>query len=931
MDALRKKKKSLKKRMKNACEEERRGLQVIWRDLKARHSALSRAESNRKKRSQRKRNQDRFFRGPFQYARQLFEQPKSGSLSVQKEVLETNLKKTYSDPDREKPIEEIEGLVWPSAPGVKFNNKPPSLDEVAAVVRKASSKSAPGPNGVSYLLYKRCPKVLEWLHKIIRGAWKNQKISEQWMVAEGVYIPKEQNSTEIGQFRPISLLNVEGKIFFSVMAARLTKYLTENGYINSSVQKGGIPGISGCLEHSTMIWEAIQRAKSEKLNLDVVWLDLANAYGSVPHQMIQLALRMHHVPDNIREMLNDYFNGFRMRFSTNSCTTEWINLEVGIAMGCTISPILFVLAMEVILKAAEGSASPADLGGGCQMPPLKAFMDDTTILCSKEEETRLMLKRLDDLMAWCRMSFKPKKSRSLSVRKGKVKEAVTFNVAGQNIPTVSQEPVKSLGRWYDSSLKDTKRGAETSELAKAGLQTIDKCGLPGKYKVWCLQFMLIPKLLWPLLVYEISTTTVEAIEAKINRFTRKWLGVPPGLTDVALYCRKAKLRLPLKSVVVEYKCGKARLMSMLEDSEDPVVRAVQPTVKTGRKWKAEEAVNLAKESLKMKEVTGHTQCDRKGLGSSGMKWWSKTEGKERRDMIIEEIRQSEDSERIQKAVQQPQQGQWTSWESALQRSLTWNDLWHMAPLRISFLIRAVYDLLPTNANLVRWGKSEDPTCPLCQGRQTTEHVLSSCRAALTQGRYTWRHNRVLQELATTISTAKGQPGLPDTEALVFTTAGKTKSWLGTPTKVNFQNKYLLDGCDDWVVSADLPGWEDYPRIIKETKLRPDIVIHSASTKQIIMVELTVPYESRMEEANTYKRAKYSDLTRELEKSGYSARVMPVEIGARGFVGASAYDLLSKLSICGNKRRRALKTLAETAENSSRWIWSRRNDPLLHKE
>ena len=92
--------------------------------------------------------------------------------------------------------------------------------------------------------------------------------------------------------------------------------------------------------------------------------------------MIQLALRMYHVPEDIQVMLDDYFSGFRMGFSTNSYTTDWINLEIGIAMGCTISPILFVMAMEVILKAAEDSAGPANLGGGCYLPPLKAFMDD---------------------------------------------------------------------------------------------------------------------------------------------------------------------------------------------------------------------------------------------------------------------------------------------------------------------------------------------------------------------------------------------------------------------------------------------------------------------------------------------------------------------------------------------------------------------------
>ena len=94
-------------------------------------------------------------------------------------------------------------------------------------------------------------------------------------------------------------------------------------------------------------------------------------------------------------MLDKYFNGFRMRFFTNSYPTYWINLEIEIAMGCTISPILFVMAMEVILRAAERSAVPANLGGDCYIPPLKAFMDDTTAICLNEAETRRMLERLD--------------------------------------------------------------------------------------------------------------------------------------------------------------------------------------------------------------------------------------------------------------------------------------------------------------------------------------------------------------------------------------------------------------------------------------------------------------------------------------------------------------------------------------------------------
>ncbi|GFN80457.1 reverse transcriptase [Plakobranchus ocellatus] len=74
----------------------------------------------------------------------------------------------------------------------------------------------------------------------------------------------------------------------------------------------------------------------------------------VPHPIIQQALRMYHIQEDIQVILDDYFNGFNMRFSTERYTTDWMNLEVGIAMGRTIFSILFVLAMEVILRAAEG-------------------------------------------------------------------------------------------------------------------------------------------------------------------------------------------------------------------------------------------------------------------------------------------------------------------------------------------------------------------------------------------------------------------------------------------------------------------------------------------------------------------------------------------------------------------------------------------------
>ena len=65
-----------------------------------------------------------------------------------------------------------------------------------------------------------------------------------------------------------------------------------------------------------------------------------------------------------------------------------------------------------------------------------------------------------------------------------------FTVGGETMPTVKEEPVKSLGRWYEGTLTDKRRGVDILGMAEEGLRAIDGSKLPGKFKIWCLQFGL---------------------------------------------------------------------------------------------------------------------------------------------------------------------------------------------------------------------------------------------------------------------------------------------------------------------------------------------------------------------------------------------------------------------------------------------------------
>ena len=120
---------------------------------------------------------------------------------------------------------------------------------------------------------------------------------------------------------------MDGKIYFGILAARVMKFVQANGYINETVQKAGVTGIPGYVEHAFAIWDAIQKSKEEKGELSVVWLDLTNAYGSVPHKLLKMAMEHFWIPGEIQKLMIKYYDNFMMRFTVGDFTTEWQRLE----------------------------------------------------------------------------------------------------------------------------------------------------------------------------------------------------------------------------------------------------------------------------------------------------------------------------------------------------------------------------------------------------------------------------------------------------------------------------------------------------------------------------------------------------------------------------------------------------------------------------
>lgn len=95
-------------------------------------------------------------------------------------------------------------------------------------------------------------------------------------------------------------------------------------------------------------------------------------------------------------------------------------------------------------------------------------------------------------------------------------------------------------------------------------------------------------------------------------------------------------------------------------------------------------------------------------------------------------------------------------------SHVWNHMLAGLPVgQPSFLLRAGADCLPTPMNLCRWNYRMSNSCPLCQSSNaTTAHILNECLEALNQGRFSWRHDSVLNQQRCSLTFQGSEPVIP---------------------------------------------------------------------------------------------------------------------------------------------------------------------------
>lgn len=379
-------------------------------------------------------------------------------------------------------------------------------EEEVLLILKNVDNSAPGQDGIYYtdiMFLDPEGKLLTLLYnKIITSG----QIPNCWKSFKTLLIPKPDKSdtyNKVSSWRPIALLSVIYKVFASILARRLTSWTKYNSLLHIG-QKGGSE-YDGCAEHNSVITAAIEHSKYDTNSpLTIAWLDIKDAFGSVPHEYLWSLLSFIGVDRGFVNMLRLLYTDTQSFYSCGSILTPGIAIKRGVKQGCPISMILFALAIDPVLQAVSSSNILPYAIGTSNLQTL-AYADDVALLANNISDLQSIVNTAVQSASLIGFEFRPEKCAFLQMPNMNMTNEILINqirikeIRGTEFYQYLGVPV---GSNNDQSPYEIikKVICDTKKLANSDLF--------GWQKLKAYKTFLHPRLIFPFRTREIKTSAL---------------------------------------------------------------------------------------------------------------------------------------------------------------------------------------------------------------------------------------------------------------------------------------------------------------------------------------------------------------------------------------------------------------------------------------
>ena len=765
------------------------------------------------------------------------------------------IKRHFEDSFQAQPFD-LNGLNHVQDSPEERNNAPatPFLQSEIKSRLNKSENTSPGEDRITYRHWRAIDPECLILQLIFNICLKNRKIPAAWKKSRTILIPKEGDKSDIKNWRPIALCRTIYKLYTSCLSQRLRNWAQQSGII-SKEQKGFMPH-DGVIEHNYAIQNYLDNARNNKGKVFIALLDLSNAFGSIPIQLVTEYLKKSGIGEEMLDVIRDIMTNTMTTIVTENGETEPLQVNRGVRQGCPISGFLFNAGIEPLIQKINAVGEQIQPGSHhhCLF-----YADDMTLIATEKENLQHLINVASSPCAELGLSINPQKCKFINMSGATPRGPIDTSITVEEIEIRAlreAESTKFLGRPVGFNILKT--GDRLEEAGNKAEKILNSKLAPWQ-RIDAIKSFVLPSIIFPMRTWQYQKTQYSQLDSRIKPLLKKTLhlttraaneylygstdagacGIPIAAEDSDLFLIDTAFKLltspddVVKRLAEDESQRTARSRVNAGNNEEDPISSYMNEPELDRRSSAPQSLWTKARSASIRmEVKWSSNNNQRSL-----KIEEKTLTADKRKEVASTIRNVKRLQRDVSLKQKPDQGKTFHCISADKASSAFmKDGKFTAFADWRFIHRARLNLLPLNGIRGR-NQFGDRLCRRCRRvNETLPHVLNHCmrHSAAMQN----RHNSLMDRVKNT---------------------AQFMHW-----EVIHENQVI-------------PG--------SNSTLRPDLVIKKGT--DAIIIDATCPFENgegAFEAAREEKTQKYADLARFLGETYTNVKVEPFVVGSLG-----AYD------------------------------------------
>lgn len=467
---------------------------------------------------------------------------------------ETLQTKPMMTEDRKEAIVELEAIIE----GKCITNeqkqrliKKTSRDEVEEAIKSTATGTSPGIDGIPYELYKEIIKIEKKKKKeervdvvgIIQDLINNieeigiEKLStedkKENEFTDGLMflLYKKKEKWKIENYRPITLLNTDYKIYTKTIAKRLADVAPT---IVHEDQAGFIPKRS-LYDHTRTTQMVIEYCEIAEEDGCIVALDQEKAYDKIDHEYLWRILKKYGFPDEFIKRIQELYKNTNKAIMINGTVTKKYKVGRGVHQGDPMSCILYDLAIEPLAEALRKSnLKGLEIEGNIERLVVNLFADDTIVYLRKDDNMEVLDKVLNTFCKASTAKFNVNKTEILPIGKaGFRREMIENRRMGINIINGDKkiikegESMRTLGSWVGNGKTDSPQWEKIIKSQERIIEKWSRMNLTTKGKELALKSLIQSKAVFLATVNGMPTKVEDEMKKMYHKFL--WNEKPKGL------------------------------------------------------------------------------------------------------------------------------------------------------------------------------------------------------------------------------------------------------------------------------------------------------------------------------------------------------------------------------------------------------------------